>query len=189
MRRAVVLSVCALAFGPWAGVAQDDGTGLTRHVDRRDRVVVYSPHFDEPLPHWGGLSCPSGPMHLYGFEGSTVETASSFRVRAFFYDPTLIREHVSPVDRSGKRALEPAEVTVRLTRRIEAGAEEPLPLDTVWAQVADTTGLAVFTVPEGLYGIRFDYPGVGRDEGVVRIRPARADSLHAYLIPGAICEQ
>jgi hypothetical protein len=189
MRDMIVLSFCALALGAGAGAAQEGEGALTERLDREDRIVMYSPHFDEPVPHWGGLSCEAGPLHLYGFEGEGIDAESRLRVRAFLYDPTLTREYVFPAEGSSKRALEPAEMMVRLTRRLDGDLEEDLPLDTTWVQMADETGLAVFTVPEGVYGIRFEHLGVRRDEGVVRVRGVRADSLHAYLIPGAICEQ
>ena len=42
---------------------------------------------------------------------------------------------------------------MRLTRRIEGETEAELPLDTTWVQRADSTGLAVFKVPPGVYAI------------------------------------
>jgi hypothetical protein len=192
MRDAFVVVLCGVMFGALPGAAQGPNASLSDRLSRENRVVVFSPHFDSPLPIGGGLSCPSGPIHLYGFESDSVESDPTFRVRVFTYEPTLVREYVFPADGSGQRALMPSETTVRLTRRIGGGTEVELPSDTTWVRMADTNGLAVFTVPAGVYGIRFDYPsvgiGVGGNEGVVRVREARGDSLRAYLIPGAICE-
>jgi hypothetical protein len=189
MRLAPVLTALSLALAPNSGAAQEGRPASLADLSRDTLIVVFSPHFDEPIPPGGALNCPTGPMHLYGFEGDEIEGESSFRVRVFNYDPTSLDEYVFPVDGSVRKPLLPIEATVLLTRRFDGGTEAEMPQGTIWRQSADSTGLAVFEVPPGVYAIRFQFTGVRREEGVLRIREARSDSLHAYLIPGAICEQ
>ena len=83
----------------------------------------------------------------------------------------------------------PIRATVMLTSRIGPTGERELPLDPPWAQVADEAGLAVLPVPAGVYRIRMDYSGTGRNEGIIRVREMKGDSIHANLIAGALCNE
>lgn len=188
MRERLFVLGFALVLCVDAGVAQEIGTASEAQVDRENRVVLHSPHYDVPLPHWGGLSCPAGPLHLYGFEGVEVDSAPLLRVRVFIFDPTRTRDYVVVGDGSEGDALVPVRAMVQLTRRIEVDGEVSLPSEPPWVELADETGLAVLAVPAGVYRIRFGHLGVGNDEGIIRVREARGDSIRAYLIPGAICD-
>ncbi|HER19590.1 MAG TPA: hypothetical protein ENO14_00930 [Chromatiales bacterium] len=171
-----------------AGVAQATAAESPAPIGRENRVVVHSPHFDVPLPRWGGLSCPAGPLHLYGFEGAELESPPLLRVRVFIFDPTRTRDHVVVGEGRDGDAQVPVRAMVQLTRRIEVDGDVPLPAEPPWMELADETGLAVLAVPVGVYGIRFGHPGIGPDEGIIRVREAQGDSIRAYLIPGAICD-
>lgn len=126
-------------------------------------------------------------MHLYGFEGEVEDRDPALRIRTFIFNPTLTRQHV--FIEGAPKALEPVRAMVHLNSRIDGGREEELPLEPPWVEMADESGLAVFTVPTGEYRIRFYVSGVGEDQGIIRVRGVEGDSIHAYLIPGAICNQ
>lgn len=189
MRDQLVLLAGALLLGFHPVVARQNQPVTKTETTRDDRVVLYSPHFDVPVPRWGGLNCPSGPLHLYGFETEAEVGAPSLHVRVFLYDPTKTRDYVLPADGSAAAALVPVRALVRLTHDIRSGLQEELPVESPWAQQADEAGLVSLDVPPGVYRIQFDYLGVGKEEGIIRVRAERSDSLHAYLIPGAVCNE
>lgn len=186
--RGILLAVLLATFGSPAR-AQDRDLRSDDALTRNGRVVVVSPHFDEPLPVGGGLSCPAGPMHLYGFEGGEAEPAPPFLVRVFSYEPGRRHEYVVPADGRPIGPLAPIQAMVRMTHRIEEEAEIALPLEPAWAQIADSTGTANLAVAPGLYRIKVEHIGFRSGEGVVRVRGTHRDSLHAYLFTAPICEE
>lgn len=183
----LLLLVVVLSTGFQSVAAQ--GIAQLRPVQRADRVVLSSPHFDVPVPQWGGLSCPAGPLHLYGFESEVEDPSPSLQVRVFLYDPSGIREYVVADERSDASPLRPAKAVVRLTHLVGPAGEEELAQGAPWGQLADDAGLAVLAVPPGIYRIRLDYLGTHNAEGIIQVREARSDSLWAFLIPGAICNE
>lgn len=188
MRMWTLLVLFAVGPGSIAVVAQENAGALTEELDRSRRVVLYSPHFDAPFPRWGGLSCPAGPLHLYGFEVEEEDASPALRIRSFIFDPTRTRDYVYPAERERNEALTPVRAQVHLTERIDSSGHEGLPLETPWAAVAEETGLTTLAVPPGVYRVRLEYLGVEESEGIIRVREARSDSVHAYLMPGAICD-
>ena len=185
----ILLFLFAVGSGAMGVVAQENGATSSEDLDRTRRVVLYSPHFDVPLPRWGGLSCPAGPPHLYGFEVEEEDESPALRIRSFIFDPTRTRDYVYPTEGERIEALMSLPAQARLTQRIDAGGNEELGLEPPWGVVADETGLATFAVPPGVYRVRLEYPGVAESEGIIRVREARSDSVHAYLMPGAICDR
>ena len=177
-----------IAPGQRAALAQEEIPLPLPELDRGERVVLYSPHFDMRLPKSGGLTCPPGPLHLYGFETAETRERAILRVRTFVFDPGRLDQYVYPADEPRVEVLTPVEATVRLTHRIEEGEEVELPRRPPWIEVADSTGLAMLAVRPGVYRIRLDWGWTEVNDGVVRVRNLRRDSIHAYVMPGAICE-
>lgn len=147
MRLWILMFLFAGGPGSMAVVAQENAGNSAEEFDRSRRVVLYSPHFDVPLPRWGGLSCPAGPLHLYGFEVEDEDGSPGLRIRSFTFDPTRTRDYVYPAEGERIDALMPLRAQVRLTQRIDSGGHEELPLEPPWSVLADETGLATFAVP------------------------------------------
>lgn len=78
-------------------------------------------------------------------------------------------------------------VLIRLVFRAEGQEWTALPLREPWVALTDSVGYARFTVPPGVYRLRFQLIGFKEGTGVVNIRSAAGDSLHAYMDAAAIC--
>src|SRR5688500_16815486 len=62
--------------------------------DRRDRIVLWSRHFDEIAQPNGPLNCPEQPGRVYGFESPRSQrTTGRLLVRVFGPDTTALGKH------------------------------------------------------------------------------------------------
>ena len=142
---------------------------------RQDRVVVYSPHFDAPALAWGVLSCPAGPLALYGFETETRDQPAELLVRVFGFFG----------DRRGGNPLHAA--MLFLTHKLTSDSTIALPQRDPYIALTDSVGTARFNAAAGVYRVKFQQLGYLGGEGIIRIRESARDSLHAYLDQAAIC--
>lgn len=166
--RVVALAILALST---AARAQHPRNAL-----RSDRVVIYSPHFDiEPEPY-GGLSCPAQPLRLYGFESPVSSATTTLLVRLFGPDnPLAGRPHAGV----------PGE-PIRLARQWVNDRFVPLPASPTWRVLTDSQGGAVLRAPPGIYELEI-VTGAPIGRGIVQIRGEHSDSVHAYILPRALC--
>ena len=145
---------------------------------RKDRVVVYSPHFDVVPKPYGGLNCPPQPLRLFGFEGGVgSDSTTSLAVRVFSHKTA-----------AGEPALHPLSgAVVWLAASLVGDHVRPLPAKAPWAVLSDSSGRALLRVPSRLYRIIVRALGFPSDTGVVRLRSGSADSLHALVHSAPIC--
>jgi hypothetical protein len=149
-------------------------------LEREDRIVVFSPHFDRPPLEAIGLNCGAAPLHLVGFEGSANEDPTSgLMVRTVFHP--ISNTDVFPQVLPG--------VMLRLVRGVDSAAADSLPFRQPYVVITDSAGLGTLAVPRGTYHIRFQTIGFGTEEGIVRIRGSANDSLRAYMAPRPICQE
>lgn len=189
MRPWAVLVALVLLARASAACAQDQPVGAPSWDAIEGKVVLYSPHYDTPIPEHGGLNCPGGPMHLFGFLGEATGSAEAeLRVRTLVYLPWNRRGVPPPAEGRDPKDGAPLRATVMLTSRIEQGREEPLPSTPPWMAVADEAGLTTLRVPAGVYRIHFEDRGIWQD-GIVRVRPASSDSVQAFFLPVAMCQE
>jgi hypothetical protein len=93
--RIVVMVVVACMSGASDAVAQ-----MEPLMTRADRIVLHSPHFDEPDPVRGPLNCAARPLRLFGFEAelSPSDSLSTLHVRVLRYvEPELGTTRFEPL--------------------------------------------------------------------------------------------
>lgn len=149
-------------------------------MSRAHRVVIYSPHFDEPDPERNGLNCAGKPARMFGFESDQThrDAVSTLRVRVLSLrtlEPGVVR----------RIALDGA--SLQLTHRIEGESEQQLPLSARYAGIVGPDGGLDFSVPPGVYRLRVGYLGYRSGDGIIQFRQFAHDSLHVYLDQAAIC--
>ena len=147
-----------------------------REWSRAERVVLYSPHFDLQPEPYHGLSCPSQPLRLYGFETRSRHASAAL----------LVRVH-GPIDPLRDKApVLYRDVSVRLSRRWLDGRFTDLPESSAWQVRTDTAGAVLLHVPNGIYELDIrDFSPLGR--GIIQVRPGAQDSLQVHLRPSGAC--
>jgi hypothetical protein len=172
--RSLPLMACLLASAE--GVLGQRSTTTSR----AQRVVIHSPHFDEPDPERGHLNCAARPVRLFGFEtaSNSTDSASTMHVRVFRSltpEPGVI-QHVSL---NG--------VIVQLTHLIDNGSERRLPVTLRFGGTTSADGGLHLSAPPGVYRIRVMNIGYRSGEGVIQFRHFARDSLHVFMDEAAIC--
>jgi hypothetical protein len=147
---------------------------------RAGRVVLHSPHFDEPDPVRGGLNCSASPLALYGFEGATVKNDAPAQL--------LVRVYRQTEPEPGTRliAVLPG-VQLQLTQRLQDGIAHDLPLQMEYAGITGPDGSIRLQAPPGFYRVKAMSIGFRGGEGIVHLRPWTRDSLHIRMDVSAIC--
>ena len=145
---------------------------------RSGRVVLYSPHFDEPDPAEYHFACSPKSMRLYGFEhaSATGDSVARLAVRVF---------HLAGPEKPGYVPL--PEAVVQLTHRIIDGIEEALPLGGGFAGSTGPDGLTHLRAAPGIYRVKVMGIRHRTGEGLIQMRALAADSLHAYVHQSAVC--
>lgn len=171
--------VLVLAVG--ACVARPSGAPapLDHVLDRSERIVLYSPHFDEAPPLKRPFRCPAAAVHLIGFESPSMleDRIAGLAIQ--------VLEHPHGHDNVAYRELRGT--LIRLLSRSEGADWTPLPLEEPWVALTDSAGHARFSVPPGVYRVRFQLIGFREGTGVINVRSAAGDSLHAFMDAAAIC--
>lgn len=149
-------------------------------LSRQDRVVIHSPHFDEPDPTRGHLNCSARPLRLFGTESgpSGTESVPSLAVRVVRYvEPEL-----------GVTRFESLPgAMVQLTHHVAEDGDRELPRDPDRGGRTDADGIVIVRAPVGTYRLRLMGMGFRGGEGLIRIRDAPSDTVHAYMDVAAIC--
>jgi hypothetical protein len=149
-------------------------TQSARQFDRRDRIVLWSRHFDEIPQPSGPLNCPAQPGRVYGFESPRSERAAGrLLVRVFGPDTTAL----------GKDGQW---VSIQLSHVL---------VDSTWVAVrepqfvtrADTLGGASLDVPIGVYRLSVSAIAYSRAEAVIQIRGGANDSLRVFVSRAINC--
>jgi hypothetical protein len=145
-----------------------------------DRIVIESPHFDEPPPpSWRGLSCPGGPLYAVAKPGGTLSDGTAnlvFQVKSY------------PRGGDGAAGGNPIPgVIVAFFARIGEEHEDTLTLGRRWAGPVDSLGVVILNVRAGIYRTRVSMIGWKSGELVLRARPNREDSVVVYMDRAAIC--
>ena len=166
----IAMGGCA-AVGPVAQQRLGEG-------DRRERIVVTSPHFDDPPPVLSGLNCPAASVYLIGFEGRAASGAVTGLKMRTLKHPNARRD---PFD----AAL--PDVLVRVIERIDDRETGLLPAAAPWVLMTDSAGYGNFAVPPGVYRVQFQRIGYRPGMGTLQLRAADGDSLHAYMDAAAVC--
>jgi len=148
---------------------------------RADRLVLLSPHFDEPVLGHGGLSCPAAPAHFFGAEGylSADRPASlSVQVGRYRGRDSEVTRHPGPLP-GAQISLVPHREGLDLTASF--------PEDPPYAAIADSMGLAEFSVPAGLYWVHAVLIGYRQGGVLIRLRPGASAELKVELDVQPIC--
>jgi hypothetical protein len=146
-------------------------------INRDNRVVLYSPHFDRPSTIVG-MGCPWRPVRFFGFEDTTrVAATPTLGVRVFRDDG--VQGEFTP------SALNYA--IIRLTARLVGGAFVDLQNTKQSEAITDTTGFARVTAPTGVYRILILRIGYQQAEGIVQVRPGASDSVHVIMSQQRLC--
>ena len=162
-----------IAMGGCAAAGQQVGVG-----DRGERIVVTSPHFDDPPPVLSGLNCPAASVYLIGFEGrADARVVTELKMRTLKH-PNARRD---PFD----AAL--PDVLVRVIERMDDRETVLLPAAPPWVFMTDSAGYGSVVVPPGVYRVQFRRIGYRPGIGTLQLRAADGDSLHAYMDAAAIC--
>jgi hypothetical protein len=145
-----------------------------------DRIVIDSPHFDEPPPpSWSGFNCPGGPLYTVARPGRTLSDGTAnlvFQVKSY------------PRGGDGAAGGNPVPgAIVALIARIGEEHEDTLTLDRRWAGTVDSLGMVILNVRAGIYRMRVSMIGWKSGELVLRARPNREDSVVVYMDRQAIC--
>lgn len=149
-------------------------------LSRAHRVVIHSPHFDEPDPEQGVLNCPAKPAQMFGFESDEVhgDSVSKLRVRVLSWlapEPGVVRN----IGLNG--------ALLQLTHQVVGGSEQQLPRTARYAGITGSNGGLDISVPPGVYRLKVAHIGYRSGEGVIQFRQFAHDSLHVYLDQAAIC--
>ena len=167
---ALILSACAVTPQQPAEI----------EVAEEGRVVVYSPHYDEPPPEqWGPLNCPGGAVHAIGRKGYSTSSRDSglvFEVRSYPRGGGN-----QPGDQPMHAAL------VRFKTEISGATERSLPLDGRWAAQTDSAGVAHFSVAPGVYRVSIQSIGWRSGDITVRATRGRSDSVRVWIDQQAVC--
>jgi hypothetical protein len=178
--RAGVARLLVIVMVALMGSASDAVAQVENLMTRADRIVLHSPHFDEPDPVRGPLNCAARPLRLFGFETKLApsDSFSTLHVRVLRYvEPEL-----------GTTRFEPLLGTmVRLSHLIAQGAVNELPIAAGFVGMTDEAGAVSLVARPGTYRLQIGHLGFRGGQGLVRIRPAASDSLRAYVEVAAIC--
>lgn len=169
----IAMGGCA-AVGQQGPVAQE----LTGVGHRGERIVLASPHFDDPPPVISGLNCPAAPVYLIGFEGRAASRAATELTMRTLKHPNARRDPF-------EAAL--SDVLVRVVERIDDRETRLLPAAPPWVLITDSAGYGNLVVPSGVYRVQFQWIGYRPGIGTLQLRAADGDSLHVYMDAAAAC--
>lgn len=175
--RLLLLATC-VAWGAWGawGATEASAQDATEYL-RSERVVLHSPHFDQPLEQ-GAMGCPPpAPAAFFGARSSTTSDSSglAITVERQRYSEVIIRRP-SPAD-SSKIAM----------GALFTFASLPGRADTTHV-IADDEGRATVLLQPGVYEVEPALIGFGSGRGIVRVRESHMDSLLVRMSVRAVCD-
>ena len=146
----------------------------TRLIDRSDRVVLWSPHFDTPPIAFEPLNCPNQPPRYYGFESPRGRDSNV----------SVLMRVVNPAP---KGMVYPIRGLVRLSHRLVDSTFSALPQSGELGGMTDSSGAIRLTARAGIYQLSVRALGFPLAEGIVQLRAGARASVLIQLLPAVLC--
>jgi hypothetical protein len=143
----LLIAACVIASGCAAQSSSTAGSAALRAQD--DRIVRISPHFDEPVLPWSGLSCPAAPAHFFGTASSSEKPDTA--TLAVQVEP--YRGRHSGIDAPPRGPLAGAMIFVN-PHTASMDLTKTFPENSSHRALADSIGLAEFRLEPGLYWVQ-----------------------------------
>jgi hypothetical protein len=146
-----------------------------------DRVVLVSPHFDEPIRGHGGLSCPAAPAQFFATTTSREGAESAgltVQVEPFRGREVELNSQRGPI----------ADAMVLVVPHSEGlDLRSSFPEHPTIGLTADSLGIANTTLPPGLYWVHVSM--IGRRDGgaLIQLGPSTQTLLRVQLDEQVLC--